>query len=111
MCQAETVLGTLTQVENVAGCRLREIDLGSGMVPCEPPPPESLYYDILKGKTGFAITGEGGSLWSCSRAVPGEAPYDKIAFGPEEPTPPLRRQDAHPGEMEAPESARAALTA
>lgn len=32
MCQAETVLGTLTEVEHVAGCRLREIDLGSGMV-------------------------------------------------------------------------------
>ena len=33
-CPGET-LGTLTEVEHVAGCRLREIDLGSGMVACE----------------------------------------------------------------------------
>ncbi len=33
-CARET-LGTLTEVEHVAGCRLREIDLGSGMVACE----------------------------------------------------------------------------
>lgn len=51
MCQAETVLGTLTEVEHVAGCRLREIDLGSGhgSLP-ELQFPESLYYDILSGK-------------------------------------------------------------
>ena len=69
MCQAETVLGTLTEVEHVAGCRLREIDLGSGMVACELQFPESLYYDILSGKTGFDITGRVSS-WSCSRSWP-----------------------------------------
>ncbi len=48
---------------------LAEIDLGSGMVACELQFPESLYYDILSGKTGFDITGRVSS-WSCSRSWP-----------------------------------------
>lgn len=84
MCQAETVLGTLTQVENVAGCRLREIDLGSGMVSCELQFPESLYYDILSGKTGFAITGEGELMELLTELSQVKRSYDKIASALEE---------------------------
>ena len=84
MCQAETVLGTLTEVEHVAGCRLREIDLGSGMVACELQFPESLYYDILSGKTGFDITGEGELMELLTELAQVKRSYDKIASALEE---------------------------
>lgn len=84
MCQAETVLGTLTELEHVAGCRLREIDLGSGMVACELQFPESLYYDILSGKTGFTITGEGELMELLTELAQVKRSYDKIASALEE---------------------------
>ncbi len=44
----------------------------------------SLYYDILSGKTGFTITGEGELMELLTELAPVKRPYDKIASALEE---------------------------
>ena len=54
------------------------------MVACELQFPESLYYDILSGKTGFTITGEGELMELLTELAQVKRSYDKIASALEE---------------------------
>ncbi len=79
LCQAESTLAALMELENVVGCRIRDIDLGTGTVSCVLDFPESLYYEILSGKTGFSINGEGELMELLTELAQVKRAYDKIA--------------------------------
>ena len=84
LCQAKSVLETLTELENVAGVQVPRIDLGTGTVSCTIQFPESLYYEILSDRTGFSITGEGELMELLTELSRVKQSYDKIASALEE---------------------------
>lgn len=84
LCQAKTVLETLTELPNVEGVQVPRMDLGTGTVSCTIQFPESLYYEILSDRTGFNITGEGELLELLTELAQVKQAYDKIASALEE---------------------------
>ena len=46
-------------LEQVCGCRIADVDLGSGTVTCELEFREGLFYQILSERTGFSVENDG----------------------------------------------------
>ena len=79
LCQARSVLETLTELEPVTGVTIQDIDLGTGTISCRLQFPESLYYEILSDRTGLEITGDGELLALLTELAQVKQRYDKIA--------------------------------
>lgn len=78
---AETAprLRHLTELEQVADCRVTEVDLGTGTVCCEPELCEGLFYRVLGQRTGFEIENDGQLLSLLTELAEMKKQYDKIA--------------------------------
>ena len=77
--EAESVLDTLKDAENVTDYSLRGLDLGSGAISCTLSFPEGLYYEILSSKAGMTIRNDGELLSILIDLANIKAEYDKIA--------------------------------
>ena len=55
LSEAESVLGTLQELEPVDEFRVREVDLGTGTVSCELHLPQALFYEELSRQAGVEI--------------------------------------------------------
>ena len=55
LSDAESVMGTLQELEPVDAFRVREVDLGTGTVTCELHLPETLFYEELSKQAGVEI--------------------------------------------------------
>ena len=77
--QAEAVLSSLQELENVADYTLRGVDLGSGAVTCAFTFPEELFYEILSSKAGMTIRTDGELLKILIELAAVKKEYDKIA--------------------------------
>ncbi len=77
--RAEEAVASLEQTEPVTHAALRSIDLGTGTVVCALEFPESLYFDTLSQRTGFAITGQGELMELLTQLAGIKREYDKIS--------------------------------
>ncbi len=77
--EAEPAIGKLCELENVSGYRIRNIDLGSGIVSCELTFPEQLFYEVLGEKSGFEIQDDGDLLKLLEKLSEVKKDYDKVA--------------------------------
>ena len=77
--QAEEVLSTLSQLEEVQDYTLKSTDLSNGAVSCTIALPEKLYYEILSSKAGIPIESETQLLGLLMELAKAKQEYDKIA--------------------------------
>ena len=77
--QAESALGTLSQLEEVAQVSLDAMDLSTGTVRCRIQLPEKLYYDTLTQKTGTTIRSDGDLMRLLAELTSVKTEYDRIA--------------------------------
>ncbi|MBQ8238634.1 MAG: stage IV sporulation protein A [Oscillospiraceae bacterium] len=79
LAEAEEVLQTLRELEQVADVHIRGVDLAGGAVECAVSFPEQLFYDILSQRTGVEIAGDGELMNLLTELTAVKAEYDKIA--------------------------------
>jgi len=84
LAQTDFAMKKLCDLEQVGGCRITEIDLGTGTVCCEIDFNEGLFYQILGQKTGFEIENDGQLLTLLTSLSQVKKQYDKIAAALEE---------------------------
>lgn len=84
LAQAEEMLQTLTQLDEVSRCRIEKIDLGTGTITCKPEFHEGLFYQILGQRTGFEIENDGQLLRLLTTLAEVKKEYDKISSALEE---------------------------
>ena len=77
--QAEEILSSLTELEQVVDFSFRGADLGTGTVFCALSFPESLFYEILSGKVGVSIENDGQLLSLLTELSAMKQEYDKIS--------------------------------
>ena len=77
--QAEGILETLGELEQVTDHTLKGMDLGTGTVSCLLTFPESLYYEILSSKAGMTIRNDGELLAILIDMAKIKEEYDKIS--------------------------------
>lgn len=77
--QAEEVLATMGDVENVQDYYMKGIDLGTGTVSCTITLPEAMFYDILSSKAGMPIQTDGELLNLLIDLSRIKQEYDKIS--------------------------------
>ena len=79
LAQAEALLGTLRELEQVGDVHVRALDLATGTVSCAITFPEKLFYDVLSQRTGVRISGDGELMGLLTELTAVKAEYDKIA--------------------------------
>ncbi len=84
LAQVREAMESLCQLEEVSGCRIDQIDLGSGTVNCELEFHEGLFYHILGQRTGFEIENDGQLLRLLTSLAQMKKQYDKIEAALEE---------------------------
>ena len=77
--QAEAALQPLAQLEQVQDFRVRDVDMGSGVVSCAMVFPEALFYEILSSRAGMPIKNDGELLKLLSELSAIRREYDKIS--------------------------------
>ena len=77
--QAESVLESLSELDNVTDYTLRGMDPGAGTVSCSLSFPESLYYEILSSKAGMTIRTDAELLSILIDMAKIKREYDKIS--------------------------------
>ena len=84
LAEAEPAMQKVCTLEQVCGCRMGTVDLGTGTVSCELDFNEGLFYQILGQKTGFTIENDGQLLSLLTSLAQIKQQYDKIAAALEE---------------------------
>ena len=84
LAEAEPAMQKVCALEQVCGCRMGTVDLGTGTVSCELDFNEGLFYQILGQKTGFTIENDGQLLSLLTSLAQIKQQYDKIAAALEE---------------------------
>ena len=79
LSQAEPVLSTLTELEEVQDYKLKEVDLATGTVSLSLTLPEDLFYGILSNRAGLEIVNEGQLLELLTELNAIKQKYDKLA--------------------------------
>lgn len=79
LSQAEPVLSTLTELEEVQDYKLKEVDLATGTVSLSLTLPEDLFYGILSNRAGMEIVNEGQLLELLTELNAIKQKYDKLA--------------------------------
>lgn len=77
--QAEAVLGTLAQMEEVQDYTLKALNPADGSVCCTIVLPEALYYEILSAKAGLPIENDAQLLSLLMELAQVKQEYDKIS--------------------------------
>ena len=77
--QAESVLSTLAELEQVQDYTLRSVDLGSGVVSCALVLPDALFYEILSARAGIQVKTDAELLKLLSELSDIRREYDKIS--------------------------------
>ena len=79
LADAERIMSSLREPEQIKGCSVTAVDLADGSISCEPEFKEGIFYEILREKTGFRIENDG-QLLSVLTALSGmKKEYDKIS--------------------------------
>jgi len=76
--EAEPAMGELLSQNALSGCRICEVDLGSGAVSCILDFPEELFYEILTEKTGFPVENDGELMSLLTALSKVKQSYDKV---------------------------------
>ena len=79
LADAESALRRACELEQVCGCRIADVDLGSGTVTCELEFREGLFYQILSERTGFSVENDGQLLRLLTELAAMKREYDKIS--------------------------------
>ena len=79
LADAEPALRRACELEQVCGCRVSDVDLGSGTVTCELEFREGLFYQILSERTGFSVENDGQLLRLLTELAAMKREYDKIS--------------------------------
>ena len=79
LAQAEGILQTLRQLEQVGDVHTRDVDLATGTVSCTVSFPEALFYEILSQRTGVEIAGDGELMQLLTELSAVKAAHDRIA--------------------------------
>ena len=79
LAQAEGILETLRELEQVGDVHIRGVDLATGTVSCAVSFPEKLFYEILSQRTGVEIAGDGELMRLLTELTAVKAEYDKIS--------------------------------
>ena len=79
LADAEPALRRACELEQVCGCRIADVDLGSGTVTCELEFREGLFYQILSERTGFSVENDGQLLRLLTELAAMKREYDKIS--------------------------------
>ena len=77
--EAEPAMKELLKTDALAGCQIREIDLGTGVVTCVLDFPEELFYRIMTEKTGFPVGNDGELMTLLTSLSQVKKAYDKVA--------------------------------
>ena len=78
LSEAESVLGTLQELEPGDEFRVREVDLGTGTVSCELHLPQALFYEELSRQAGVEIAGDEALLQMLQELAQTKKLYDKV---------------------------------
>ena len=78
LSEAESVLGTLQELEPVDEFRVREVDLGTGTVSCELHLPQALFYEELSRQAGVEIADDEALLQMLQELAQTKKLYDKV---------------------------------
>ena len=79
LAQAESILETLRDLEDVVDLTIRSVDLGTGTVSCHLHLKDSLFYQILSDRTGQTIENDGQLLQLLTALSRTKTEYDRIA--------------------------------
>ena len=77
--QAEPSLAELGDLEPVRACRIRQIDLGQGIVSCELQFPRELFYQVLGEHSGFQVHSDADLLALLAELARIKTAYDQVA--------------------------------
>ena len=77
--QAEGILKTLEELEQVSEVRILGLDLSTGAVDCEIRFPEKLFYDVLTERTGVNVSGDGALMKLLTELTAVKREYDRIS--------------------------------
>lgn len=78
VCEAEPIMRELMSSDDLCGCHIREVDLGSGTVSCVLDFPEELFYEILTEKSGFPVENDGELMSLLTSLSQVKQAYDKV---------------------------------
>lgn len=76
--EAEPVMREMLRTEALQGCKVRQVDLGTGTVCCELEFPEELFYEVLTERTGFPVENDGDLMSLLTALSEVKKCYDKI---------------------------------
>ncbi len=79
LAAAESVLGRLTQLDQVQEFLVRNIELSTGTISCTLRFPEALFYEILSAKAGLEIQNDAQLLKLLTELARTKTAYDKIS--------------------------------
>ena len=71
-------IGNLNSCGEVSGSKIRNIDLGTGIVQAELELPRGLFYDTLSEQSGFRVTDDGDLMALLTQLSGVKAAYDKV---------------------------------
>ena len=77
--QAEGILSTMAELEQVSEVQVRGMDLSDGAVDCVLRFPEKLFYEVLTERTGVNVSGDGALMKLLMELTAVKAEYDRIA--------------------------------
>ena len=78
LSEAESVMGSLRELEPVDAFRVREVDLGTGTVTCELHLPETLFYEELSKQAGVEIADDEALMQMLRELSQTKKLYDKV---------------------------------
>ena len=78
LSDAESVMGTLQELEPVDAFRVREVDLGTGTVTCELHLPQTLFYEELSKQAGVEIADDEALMQMLRELSQTKKLYDKV---------------------------------
>ncbi len=79
LCNAESTLEALTELDEITDFTLRSIDLATGTVSCTLTFPEKLFYEILSTRAGIHIENDAQLLEKLTQLSAIKQEYDKIS--------------------------------
>lgn len=79
LAEAEPILQTLEELENIQSAHITAVDLGKGVIHCTVTFSESLFYDILSELSGIQIDNDADLMKKVANLSKTKNEYDKIA--------------------------------
>ncbi len=76
--EAGPVVREILHTDSLEGCRISEVDLGSGAVSCELEFPEKLFYQVLSETSGFEVENDGELMSLLTALSRVKQSYDKV---------------------------------